>query len=294
MNATRAVLRGLIRPITRTGLPGRYQLVEILRPLLVQDDPVIAQTSCGVRLQLDLRDLIQRQIFFDLYDREDLRLLRRLVGEGDVVFDVGGNIGFYTVALARRVGPRGRVHVFEPIPENLEGIRRNVRLNGLDDVVVVNAVAVADRETELELYVPESRDNTGWASIVPSETRQQRLVVRAIALDHYVREEGLERVALIKMDIEGAELQALQGMTDLLGGATAPLLYLELNPYLLAKQEISPVSVKQFLDQLGYTLFAVERDTVVEVPPEGAEQRLRNILASKRPVELAGRLEGRR
>lgn len=84
--------------------------------------------------RLDLHDLIQ-QIFFQLYDRSEVAFLSRLLLPGQVVFDVGGNVGLYAISLAQRVGPTGRVHVFEPIPDNLRRIRRNVELNQLGKVV---------------------------------------------------------------------------------------------------------------------------------------------------------------
>jgi FkbM family methyltransferase len=282
MTFYKAALRTVLKPITRAPFPGRYRLVEVLRPLIVQDRPIIAKTSDDLVFELDLNDMIQRQIYFGLYDKADVSFLNRLVKPGDIVFDVGGNIGFYTLNLARKVGTAGKVHVFEPIPENIMAIERNVELNSLQSSVIINPIAVSSVERELQLYISSRSDNSGWASIVASKFRPDCLNVKAISLDAYVAQNDIEHVALIKMDIEGAELQALQGMSQLLGCEDAPMIYFEINPFLLEKQAINPIDVKQFLSSFGFTLYALQKKQMIRVSPAAPEYSLRNILATKR------------
>lgn len=288
MGLLKRASRELIKITTRAPLPGSYVLVEALRPLIIEDQPVITR-AYGARLELDLTDLVQRQIFFELYDREDIPMLRSLLTEGDVVFDVGGNVGLYSVALAQQVAPSGCVHVFEPIPANIQIIRRNVALNGLEDNVVINPVAAAERSTELGLYVNERSGNSGWASVVPSQRRPTRITVTAIDLDTYVRVNHIPRISLIKMDIEGYEYQALRGMTGILRSDVAPVLYLEVNPFLLGKQGLDPVQVKRYLADFGYNLYSLAKGRLTAVDPDRPEAGLRNILAAKRSISLDGR-----
>lgn len=121
----------------------------------------------------------------------------------------------------------------------------------------MNALAVSDQETTLELHLPATNANSGWASIVQTPLRTNHLSVPTITIDNYISKHGIGRVDLIKMDIEGAELRALHGMRHLLARDDAQVLYVEINPFLLNKQQIEPQTIKRFLVDYGYSLFAL-------------------------------------
>ena len=124
---------------------------------------------------------------------------------GDVALDLGGNLGTSALLFARLVGRRGRVISFEPAFADL--LERNVRANGLGNVTVVPA-AVGDRCGTAEFAVtdfgPDSR-------IDPGGRGGHRVTVPLVTVDAYCRDEGVDRVDFIKMDIEGGELPALRG-----------------------------------------------------------------------------------
>lgn len=131
---------------------------------------------------------------------------------GAVALDVGANIGAVACWLARRAGPDGRVVVFEPDPANLAVLRRNVELNLLDNVVIVERGAW-NQEGELEFLAgggyTSSFCRTNYVAEHPERYRRVRVPVTTI--DAEVERFGLPRVDLIKMDIEGGEGPALRG-----------------------------------------------------------------------------------
>jgi len=131
---------------------------------------------------------------------------------GAVVLDVGANIGAVACWLARRVGPTGRIVVFEPDPANLAVLRRNVELNALDSVVIVERGAW-ESEGELEFLAgggyTSSFCRTNYVDEHPERYRRVRVPVTTI--DAEVERLALPRVDLIKMDIEGGEGPALRG-----------------------------------------------------------------------------------
>lgn len=139
-----------------------------------------------------------------------LRFCDRLVGAGDVVIDCGANQGIYSCAFAALVGPRGKVLAFEPQPYAVEALRNNLELNGFGQVTVEQA-AVSDREGQAALDL--SCGSTA-ASIVHDFGRAKSMPVRTTSLSRAAA--GLERLDLIKMDIEGAEYQALMGGKSLI------------------------------------------------------------------------------
>lgn len=167
----------------------------------------------------------------------------------------------------------------------MSAIHRNVGLNSYENRVIENPIAVVDYETILELHVPSSRANTGWASIVPTPLRKNSIKVQAINLDTYIQKNDIQNINLIKMDIEGAELRALHGMSTILSGNEPPMIYFEINPFLLEKQGINPIDVKQYLVRFGYRLFKLRHKTLVSVSADTSENSLCNILATKRSIQ---------
>jgi FkbM family methyltransferase len=131
---------------------------------------------------------------------------------GDTFVDAGANIGFYTVVGSGLVGPRGRVIAVEMIPQTAERLREHVRLNDLENVVVVQAaLSTEDGRTAIARYSP---GKLGQASIVggggPEAVAVETTTLAALLA-------GTDRVALVKMDLEGGEFDALKGA----GGALA-------------------------------------------------------------------------
>jgi FkbM family methyltransferase len=124
------------------------------------------------------------------------------VESGDVVADVGANVGLYAVALARRVGPTGRVIAYEPDAANAELLCRNIELNGVGRVVEVCELAVGSAPGELPFLSDRQQSRVDPAG----ESR-----VRVVALD-----DELERIALLKIDVEGLECDVLDGARSLL------------------------------------------------------------------------------
>ena len=138
-------------------------------------------------------------------------VFEKTVRENSVVFDVGANVGFYTLLASVLVGTRGSVFAFEPFPENLVFLKEHLRLNNIDNVTVVEA-AVSDKCGTAFFDEGKSR-STGHIS--PSG----RLQIETVAIDELVAKKELPVPDYIKMDIEGAEVSALLGAKTTLAQA---------------------------------------------------------------------------
>ena len=143
------------------------------------------------------------------YESEKQELLAELTRPGMVVWDAGANAGFYTLAMARLVGDRGRVYAFEPFPENLDNLLRHVRLNGLTNTTVVQAALGA--RTGLVGFQPGPRNEMGSIS-----TKSTNHLVPLLSADDFVRQDPASRPDLLKIDVEGAESDLLSGADRLL------------------------------------------------------------------------------
>jgi FkbM family methyltransferase len=210
----------------------------------------------GLRMECDLRDHVQRQIyFFGGYEPIETELFTSLLEPGDTVVDAGGNVGFHALMAAERVGPSGAVHTFEPIPENLLILRRHVELNGLSGHVRVIPRALWHRAEKLRFRLGHAHAaNAGGYSAATRGESLRELECEAVTLDDHVAAHGIARVAAIKMDIEGAERFALQGAARTLR-EHRPLIFLEVCRETCAGFGYHPSDLWQPLQPLGYRIY---------------------------------------
>lgn len=144
---------------------------------------------------------------------------------GDTAIDCGSNQGIYACAFSAAVGPKGRVLAIEPIPWQAERIRANLALNAFGHCEVVEA-AVSDSDGSAELRF---RSEDVSASITRIDSGSRSLPVRTVSLDSLIAAHNVGPVALVKLDVEGAEVLALRGAAQLLSRADPPVVCTEVN-----------------------------------------------------------------
>jgi len=160
----------------------------------------------------------------------------RAIREGMLIVDGGANRGGYTMLASKRAGPSGRIYAFEPEPENFKRLSR--RLSRLHNVVPVQqALGRSSGEARLNLDRFHARH-----SLTRDGGDGRSVAVSVISLDDFVREHSLPGLDLVKLDIEGAELEAIAGMADVLTAARRPVVLCELHP---------PLTPEQFRDALA-------------------------------------------
>lgn len=170
--------------------------------------------------------------------------------EGSVVFDVGANMGWYSVLLSRIAPPSVRIYAFEPDPVNFGLLEDNLRRNGAGNVLPVQA-AVAEEPGSRELYLYNTK-NTGRHSLLPINDGR-RIEVPTIALDAFADEHGIDPadVSFVKIDVEGYELPVLRGASRLL--AAGPPLLCEFAPEYMRTGGIDPAELVTLLRDHGYS-----------------------------------------
>lgn len=165
---------------------------------------------------------------------------------GQCVIDAGGHIGAFALYAARKVGPEGRVVVFEPSPDNLELLRRNLDANALSQIRLF-PVGLAEAAGQAQIYVAEpGADNPAANTLFPTEGRRGTGVPLE-RLDDVVERIGLARVDLLKIDVEGAELRVLRGAEKTL--KLTRRIVMEIHP-----ARVEPAEVAHFLEKRGFTL----------------------------------------
>lgn len=222
--------------------------IGLLRPVRVEVQP-------GVSLRLDPVDDIGRTVLVSRtgqWEPEVWSAIRGHLSVGAVFLDVGAHIGIDSLAAATVVGKAGRVIAFEPNPTTIAELRENIRASAATNVAV-QPFALTDTEQNLTLFDSRAGGNSGSSSLSARNAGDQGrpYVVRGRRLDDVVRELGLERVDLIKADIEGAELLMLRGATDTLARFRPPLI-LEIVPQQLENMGASVAGLETMLQSFGY------------------------------------------
>jgi FkbM family methyltransferase len=225
----------------------------------------VAPLPCGARLIVPLSDYNGRHIYFHgRYEPHVTALIPHLLAPGETALDVGANNGFYTALFARRVGDTGSVHAFECNPTLIHRIARMIVLNGFDARVRLNPVAVSDSAGSARFYVGDHLGTTGLSSLVrKSYLAEERAIgVKTTTLDAYAHEEKLGEIALLKMDIEGAEMAALRGFAHTLAACPPRAILCEIsdNRHSLATEGVSFVPGTELIRVLGdydYAAFRV-------------------------------------
>lgn len=195
------------------------------------------------------------------------------IEEGWIVIDVGAEVGYYTILAGQSVGNTGKVLAIEPHPQTYLVLRKNIELYGLNNVVSV-CKAVGNKTGEVKLYEGTSSGATNvvsprplfdldsnrflrWLKLARSglifkAMRQRRVPLKNVpidTLDRITKENSIERVDLVKIDVQGAELDVLKGSHNILE-KHKPILLVEVHP----RYEWKPETLYKLLQGYGYSL----------------------------------------
>jgi len=188
-----------------------------------------------------------------LYEPLETELVKTHVGNGDTVLDVGANIGYYTVLCAKLVGNQGKVYAFEPDTANFSWLERNVKMNRFDNVVLVRK-AVSNTTGAARLHLSER--NRGANSLQGSMGSRRSIEIEAIRLSEYF-DPSETKVDFIKIDVEGSEFAALQGMQTLLRSNANLKIVTEFWPAGLERSGADPEEYLENLLSNGFTIYEI-------------------------------------
>ncbi len=202
-------------------------------------------------MTLDLH--AEKDYWLGTYEPDLRDIAQKLIKPGDVIYDVGANIGYISLLCASLVGPQGRVFAFEALPANIERLTANVEINHLSSRIAIIHAAVTNHNGPVTFYTHHSGAmGKADGSAGRDEDYAGSITVGGITLDHYVRKDKILYPHLIKMDIEGGEGNALLGAQDILINAK-PVLLVELHG------EVAAGQVWDLLIKNKYQIHALKR-----------------------------------
>jgi len=249
------------------------------------DEPVVFRWYDGLRIRLFLGNDLSLCLYVGgSFEPNELSFLGAVLEPGMVVVDGGANDGLYTLFAARRVTPSGHVLAVEPSPREVERLSSNLALNRITNASVLN-VALGATDGTATLAVAEAGhegQNTIGARVSnPKVETAAHVTVTVETLDRIVEREKLERLDLVKLDVEGSEVEALRG------GGTAlarfrPLMLLEAEEERLASQNRTKADLVACLADLDYALWVFDGATAQLRPARMPDEPEGNAVAAPR------------
>lgn len=237
----------------------------------VPEGPVVILINGKVRYEFQrhafLADEDLRAMFTQSYDLILCECFKNTLSSGDIVLDVGANVGYVSAVAASYVGTTGAVHGFEPLSMCFDRLQVLGALNPHFHFVF-NNVAIGDQEGILPIsYDPKGESRN--ATLVPGKPQGVTVNVPVKRLDDYIRDHvsSPERVKLIKIDVEGFEFLVLKGLERFLAGSKyRPLIVCEIKPWEVKKLGFTISDFEQYMKSFGYRSYdMVEQSKRIEL-----------------------------
>jgi len=220
----------------------RY-LTDKLKPEFIQFE--------GNTIYLDEHDLLSLSVVGG-HEKTSINIVKKEVKEGDIAIDVGANIGYYTLLLAKLVGPTGHVYAFEASPKNFAILEKNVKVNNYKNVTLIQNV-VSNKNEQISFYMSGKYKNQNF--LFKPDNVYDEIKIQSIALDEYFKNQN--NIDFIKIDIAGAESLVLDCMDSILKNNNVKIIQ-EWWPNAIRKHGREPDKHLNYLSKLGYKIYEID------------------------------------
>jgi FkbM family methyltransferase len=239
----------------------------------------------GLLVQVSPQEHIQQQLFwYGFYEKKYVLAWERLLTPDAVVLDIGANIGYYSLVAAKKAA-KGKIFAFEPQSATFQRLQFNINLNHLTNITLLPCGA-SDSSGEAVLFL-SGNGNDGMSSLAKGTGfSPDTETISLVRLDDWASEQQLH-IDFIKMDIEGAELKALYGLTRILQ-TDRPFLFLEISSELLSRFHHTPADVYILLQSLNYTAWTVNNHSSFSQTLIPAEDELVIFVPKEKEIECWG------
>jgi len=229
------------------------------------------------KMILDVSSYLEADIFVVGFHSDEYLVTEALhdllqVNQG-VFIDVGANIGFHTIFASKILAPKGGVvYAFEPFESNYERLNNNLHLNKISNCTI-EQFGLYNEEKTVEICI----GGLGTGNVSLASQGQYKQDIHLIRFDDYVTSNNIKKIDVIKMDIEGAELMALQGMVSAIE-KFQPVIILEINPMWTKRMDTSTTELIEYLHSLDYKIFPLQENRhqapseIMHVDPNGTRE----------------------
>lgn len=249
----------------------------------------IYTTNEGLKFEMDSAEAVNSGVvILGSWNQFETNVLKAILQPGDVVIDVGAFMGSYSLLVSKLIGGEGKVYAFEPSPDHLRKLKRNILLNNFRNIQTFN-LALSNKKGVVKFYVAGSR-----SSLMKNEAESHMdkkvkpIKVKAVTLNDFVNKERIKHIDFIKIDVEGWDLQVLKGASNILKGKDAPDIMVEVIDDQLKRAGSSSYDLIKYMKSFAYTPYIFTRNGLR--PYEELSMRTFNLLFRKKSTSIACRI----
>jgi FkbM family methyltransferase len=196
--------------------------------LFQNNDYIIHQLADGLKIKL-YKDSVLSKLIYEDFETAEVDFLNEFLNDGDCFVDIGANIGLFSLYASKKIGSKGLVIAFEPAKQTHNRMLDNIQLNGLDNIKSFQ-LGLSDKNEILELNI-STDGHEAWNTFVPSTDNMFSLkeMVEVKSFDSFLEDNSFDinNISLVKLDVEGFEINVLKGSVDLLKSQNAPVFMIE-------------------------------------------------------------------
>ena len=227
----------------------------LMTKLVTYDNLVLVKVD-GLPMYIYPNTFETRVYLLRPFEPHTTELFRRAIKPGATVLDIGAQFGYFSLIAAKQAGWEGKVYAFEPVPANFQLLDRNIRMNGYTDIIHAVQKAIGNKQTGATLFMYEGSDSHGMYRH-PQALVKGTISVECITIDDFLAGQPVD---VIKMDIEGNEPYALEGMKQTISKSHSLILFAEFAPAFLRRAGVEPSEYLAQLASLGFDVQVIDED----------------------------------
>lgn len=216
-----------------------YRLRNIKFYFLKKKNNTYLKEVQGSKMLLDLSDKgISKDLALDgIREPESTKIIPEMVKQGNIIIEIGANIGYYAFIESRLVGQEGKIYAIEPSPSNFAKLVKNIKLNNYKNIECFQ-IGIGDRKTKAKMYV-STHSNLNSLFYQKNRPILRTIKINILSLDEFLKDKS--NPDFIRMDVEGYEYFILQGMKNTLKSKHPMKIFIELHPHIMRKQQTTSV-----------------------------------------------------
>ena len=236
-----------------------------IQKIEITDNSVIMTTrELGMKMicnRFDERIAPIEILNFGYYEKEDSDMIFKLVNDNDTIFDIGGNIGWYSIGLSK-VKEDLKVYTFEPIPKTYESLVANAKMNG-SNLNIFN-IGLSDKKQELTFYFHKEGSGNASSALMNEDRENIEVKCQVDTLDNFFNDKKLDKLDFIKCDVEGAELLTFKGGIETIS-KYKPIVFTEMLRKWSAKFNYHPNEIIQLFSGIAYGCYFVSNGKLKKI-----------------------------
>jgi FkbM family methyltransferase len=251
--------------------------IENIKIRILSYKDIIMRSELGFRIILNLKKDVDVYFYKGNFESDTLNYFKSIIKTGDIIFDIGANIGIYTLIASLKTGSQGKVYSFEPADWAYDRLSKNIKLNEFSNIISIKK-GVADYSRTADFFQCE---DDAYNSIGKNPMRDVKHVnkIEITSIDDFICENNITKIDVLKIDTEGADYLVLKGAQKILQSDYPPVIFCEYNRNIKNGFDYTLEDFEQFIKSYNYNIFELHDGKLI--PFDAAKSQSNEIICIK-------------